>query len=322
MKILLKNISDTELLSKTKGLVLKERELIGEIIAHLAEIETRKLYCDLKYRSLYDYCTEELGYTNDQAYRRICAMRLTKQLPQVKEKLENGTISLSSANMFSVLIKDAKMEKPEQVKVLNLIEGKSKSETATLIENIRSEKQLPPPAKKKVIVKQTEGSKEVRLSVSISKETLDKIEQVKSLYANRNRNGESLDLDKVLDMMAQAALDKYEEELAPKKEVRRINKRENLGAKKKSRYISKETKYKVYKKAGGKCQFCGSTKNLQYDHSIPYAKGGSNEHANIRLLCSNCNLRQGVLVFGTSVMKRETVEVSRPGTNSCSSKLN
>ncbi len=304
MQILLKNISDTELLSKTKGLVLKERELIGEIIAHLAEIETRKLYCDLKYRSLYDYCTAELGYTNDQAYRRISAMRLTKQLPQVKEKLEDGTISLSSANMFSVLIKDTKMETQEQVEVLKLIEGKSKSETATLIENIRSEKQLPPPAKKKVVVKQTEGANVVRLSVSISKETLAKIEQVKSLYAKKNKNGETFDLDKVLDMMAQAALEKYEEELAPKKEVRKI-KSENRKAKQKSRHISKETKYQVYKKANGKCQLCGSTKSLQYDHANPHAKGGGNEQSNIRLLCSNCNLRQGVLVFGTSAMKRD-----------------
>ncbi|GEM_PF-772574 len=313
MKTLLKNISDTELLSKTKNLVLKERELIGDIIAHLAEIETRKLYCDQKYHSLYDYCTEELGYTNDQAYRRISAMKLSKQLPQVKEKLENGSISLSSANMFSTLIKDAKMEKSEQVKVLNLIEGKSKSETVTLFDHIRSAKQLPPPAKKRVVVKQTEGSKDVRLSVSISKETLAKIEQVKSLYAKKNRSGESLDLDKVLDIMAQAALEKYEERIAPKQEARKI-KSENLKTKRKGRYISKQTKYIVYKKASGKCELCGSIKNLQYDHSVPHAKGGGNEQSNIRLLCSNCNLRQGVLIFGTSAMKRESVGCSRPGT--------
>ncbi len=66
----LKNISDSELLNKTKKLVIKERELIGEIIAHLAEIETRKLYCELKYHSLYDYCTEELGYTSDSSLQK------------------------------------------------------------------------------------------------------------------------------------------------------------------------------------------------------------------------------------------------------------
>ncbi len=309
MKILLKNISDKELLLETKKLVFKERELIGEIIAHLAEIETRKLYSDLKYQSLYDYCTEELGYSNDQAYRRISAMRLSKQLPQVKGKLENGTISLSSANMLSVLINDSKMEKIEQIEVLNLIEGKSKSETAALIGNIRSEKQLPSPVKKKTIVKQAEGSNDIRLSVSISKETLAKIEQVKNLYSKKNNDSQPLDLDQVLDMMAQAALEKYEDELAPKREAKKTK---NNETKQKSRYISKQTKYRVYKKASGKCEICGSTKNLQYDHHTPHAKGGSNEEANIRLLCSNCNLRQGVLIFGTGAMKREETESSRP----------
>jgi len=141
-----------------------------------------------------------------QAYRRISAMRLTKQLPQIKAKIEDGSISLSSANMFSTLIKDSKMEKSEQVEVLSLIDGKSKSETATLLDDIRSKKLLPPPAKKKTIVKQSDGGKDVRLSVSISKETLAKIEQVRDLYSKKSSGDQPLDLDKVLDMMAQVAL--------------------------------------------------------------------------------------------------------------------
>jgi len=120
-----------------------------------------------------------------QAYRRISAMKLSKQLPQIKAKLEDGSISLSSANMFSTLIKDSKMEKSEQVEVLSLIEGKSKNETAILLDDIRDKKQLPPPAKKRVVVKQTEGSRDVRLSVSISKETLAKIEQIRNLYSKK-----------------------------------------------------------------------------------------------------------------------------------------
>jgi len=268
----LRNISDTELLSKTKKLVIKERELIGEIIAHLAEIETRKLYCELKYHSLYDYCTEELGYTSDQAYRRISAMRLSKQLPQIKAKLEDGSISLSSANMLSTLIKDSKMDKSEQVEVLSLLDGKSKSVATTIIDDIRSKKQLPPPQKKKTIVKQSDSGKDVRLSVSISKETLAKIEQVRNLYSKKSNGAQPLDFDEVLNMMAQVALEKYEDDLIPK---RGPQKNQDKEIKQKSRYISKQTKYNIYKIANGKCQLCGSTKNLQYDHLNPHAKGGN-----------------------------------------------
>ncbi|MCK5074542.1 MAG: hypothetical protein KAQ98_14015 [Bacteriovoracaceae bacterium] len=48
-------ISDTKLLSDIKNLVCKEHELTARIIDHLAEIEKRKLYSDLKYRSLFEY---------------------------------------------------------------------------------------------------------------------------------------------------------------------------------------------------------------------------------------------------------------------------
>jgi hypothetical protein len=38
---------------------------------------------------------------------------------------------------------------------------------------------------------------------------------------------------------------------------------------------------------------CGSTKNLHFDHDIPFSKGGSSlTGANVRLLCAKCNLQK------------------------------
>jgi 5-methylcytosine-specific restriction endonuclease McrA len=106
--------------------------------------------------------------------------------------------------------------------------------------------------------------------------------------------------------MAQLALEKYEEDLAPKRNLKKNNEDEREEVKQQSRYINKQTKYNVYKNANGKCQLCGSTKNLQYDHLNPHAKGGNNKQSNLRLLCSNCNLRAGILEFGTRKMRRES----------------
>jgi len=37
---------------------------------------------------------------------------------------------------------------------------------------------------------------------------------------------------------------------------------------------------------------CGSTKNLDFDHDIPFSKGGSRlTAANVRSLCAKCNLQ-------------------------------
>jgi len=37
------------------------------------------------------------------------------------------------------------------------------------------------------------------------------------------------------------------------------------------------------------CQFCGSTNDLQIDHILPKAKGGSDIEGNLQVLCAKCN---------------------------------
>ena len=58
---------------------------------------------------------------------------------------------------------------------------------------------------------------------------------------------------------------------------------------KKSRRISPEVQDRVWKRDEGKCVKCGSNENLEFDHIIPFSKGGSNTYRNIQLLCEKCN---------------------------------
>lgn len=56
-----------------------------------------------------------------------------------------------------------------------------------------------------------------------------------------------------------------------------------------SRNISETTKKVVYVRDGGKCQCCGSSQSLEYDHITPYSCGGASDASNIQLLCQKCN---------------------------------
>lgn len=59
-----------------------------------------------------------------------------------------------------------------------------------------------------------------------------------------------------------------------------------------SRRISQRVKDEVWRRDGGQCVQCESRKNIEYDHIIPFSKGGSNTARNVQILCESCNRKK------------------------------
>ena len=92
----MKHLTDQDLLVAMEHLVQQERELLTSVLAHLREIERRRLFCDLGFPSPFAYAVEKLRYSHDQAFRRISAMRLLKEIPELGQKLETGSLTLTN----------------------------------------------------------------------------------------------------------------------------------------------------------------------------------------------------------------------------------
>jgi len=60
-----------------------------------------------------------------------------------------------------------------------------------------------------------------------------------------------------------------------------------------TRLIPSEVKKEVWKRDQGKCVLCGDSKNLHFDHDLPFSKGGTSLSAsNVKLLCMKHNLQK------------------------------
>lgn len=66
----------------------------------------------------------------------------------------------------------------------------------------------------------------------------------------------------------------------------------NKAEKKKRETIPQDVKDKVWQRDNGMCVECGSKEKLEFDHIIPFSKGGSSTYRNVQLLCEPCNRKK------------------------------
>lgn len=138
MQMKLSHLSDSSLLIETQRLCGLERRTTLQILHHLREIEARALFAKT-HSSLFEFCIKELGFSEDQASRRIRSMRLLKSVPEIEHKVASGELKVSQLAQVQTFIRTEKKEagrvisKDETRSLLLELSGKSSRETERVL---------------------------------------------------------------------------------------------------------------------------------------------------------------------------------------------
>ena len=88
-------LSDDDLLRRVGELLERSRCAEAELVAHLAEVDARRLYAREACGSMFTYCTERLHLSEAEAYLRIAVARASRQHPMLLEMLADGRLHQS-----------------------------------------------------------------------------------------------------------------------------------------------------------------------------------------------------------------------------------
>src|SRR5437016_5021119 len=92
----LTHLSDGVLLRDLAELVARDRAVTAALLAHIAEVDARKLYVPAACPSMFVYCVRVLHLSEDVACARICAARVAREHPGVFSAVADGRLSVSA----------------------------------------------------------------------------------------------------------------------------------------------------------------------------------------------------------------------------------
>ena len=209
----LKNLSPHELIQHTKRLVETERKTTLEILNYFREIDQRKLYLKWGFSSLFDFVVKELNYDHGAAGRRIAAMRLIHEIPQVEDKIKKGSLSLTTVSQAAYFFKaeEKKSLGPISIEnkktILKKMEGSSKRECEKILLALAPENSSLKAERVKSV-----SSTLNEVTLTIDDALLYKLKKVQDLASHRLQDQK---LATVLEFVVDVALKKLE--LKPKK---------------------------------------------------------------------------------------------------------
>jgi hypothetical protein len=333
-------LSNQSLHENLLSLASEERRITLEVLHHLREVESRRLFATRGHSSLFEYVTRELGYSESSALRRIAAMRLLRDmpkqdLPDLEAKIESGELKVSQLSQVHSFIRQEKKSgkvygEEQKRELLSEVAGKSARET----EKVLAERNPEFTHREKVRALTSELT---QITFTVDEALLENLKRIRDLFAHELPvNATHADLvrwmsEKMLKVHEKRTEGKPEKktvkkEIQPKNQSQSAPPTSEVEASKKtpspetsaspkasvnphSRYIPVEVKREVWARDQGRCVYvstetgrvCESTHRLQVDHRVPFAHGGHSTAENLRILCHAHNQSEARRIFGTKL---------------------
>jgi len=342
----LTHLSDAILLRDLLALVTRDRLITATLLAHIAEVDARKLYRPAGYPSMHAYCVEELHLSEDAASRRIQAARAARRFPSLFTALAEGRLHLTGVCLLAPHLTPETAEE--------LIEVATHKRKSEIEESLAGRYPLPEmPSNIRVVMPEVselpqhapapvgsaglapngilnehapahvegtqvqcppQNSQRFLVQLTISKDTRDKLRHAQALLSHAVPNG---DVAQVLDRALDALIMQLEKRKlgATTRRLRRecstsVN-RPNLGA----RYVPAQVRRALWERDKGRCTFvsengtrCKARRFLEFDHVDPVARGGKATVDRMRLRCRAHNQYEAERTFGAGFMNRKRQE--------------
>jgi hypothetical protein len=97
----LAGMTDDDLLRRLAELLRSSRRIESDLVAHIAEVDRRRLYAREAAPSMFAYCTEVLHLSEAEAYLRIAVARASREHPVLLSLLADGSLHLTGIALLA-----------------------------------------------------------------------------------------------------------------------------------------------------------------------------------------------------------------------------
>ncbi len=336
----IQDLSDQDLEAELKFIAQRERHALAKLLVCLGEFERRKLFAKRGFANTFAYALRALKLDEGGAYRRIHAARSVRRWPELAQRIERGDLHLGAVLVLEPILNEKNHKELFALacgKSRRELEAIVASRQPTPSQEDRFRRHAVAGGGWSVAVAAApvpeangNGARpwewqavvpvamdRVRIGFDAAVAVLSLIDRARQILRHKYPSGRLEDLIReALELLLERKDPQRRLDLKPDKasstssglgiRESRLERKFRPG-----RYVPAWVKRRVWERDGGRCTWrdgqgvlCGSKDWIEFDHLVPFSKGGrSDSPRNIRLLCRLHNVQAaeavGLSVFGS-----------------------